>query len=373
MRVPFFVPDMDGAEKAALAEVIDSGWISMGPRVRELEDRFANLIGREFAVAVSSCTAALHLAAITLDLGPGDEVIVPSFTFVSTANAVHFTGATPVFADIKGPDDWTLDPTDVAGKVTERTRAVVAMHYAGYPCDMEGLDAVCRAHGLTLLEDACHGLGGSLGGRAMGALSKGGCFSFYSNKVITTAEGGMLTTDDESIATRARRLRAHGMTRTSLDAARGTMGYDVLEVGYNYRLDELRAAMGLVQLDRLPRAIERRRILVDAYRARLADIRGVSCPRHGERGEPACYLLPVLLESADRDALRKRLLTAGVETSMHYPPVHRFMHYRALTPADLPVTDWVAARAVTLPLYPSMSHEQVDYVCDSLVQAVRES
>lgn len=370
MRVPFFEPQIGEPEIEAVAEVIRSGWITMGPKVEAFERRFADLVGRRHAVAVNSCTAALHLANLLLDIGPGDEVVLPSLTFAATANAVVYAGATPVFADIAGSDDWCIDPADVARRLTPRTKAVVAMHYAGFPCDMAALQRLCARHGLALYEDACHGIGGRVADRPMGALGRIGCFSFFSNKAMTTAEGGVLVTDDEALAARARRLRSHGQTATAIDRVRGAQRYDVAEVGFNYRLDDIRAAIGLAQLDRLDGMQAARRSLVADYRERLAGIDGIRVPGFGARGEPANYLMPVLVTAADRDAVRKRLAADGVQTSLHYPPVHLFSHYRDGAGA-LPETEAVAAKAITLPLYPSMSSEQVAYVCDRLAAAVR--
>lgn len=370
MKVPFFVPDVGEAEKQALLDVIDSEWITMGPRVEELERRFADVVGTKHAVAVNSCTAALHLANVCLDLAAGDEVIVPSLTFAATANAVVFTGATPVFADIKSADDWTLSPEHVAAQITPQTKAVIAMHYAGYPCDMAALQAVCDSHGVRLLEDACHGLGGSLDGKPMGSLSEIGCFSFYSNKVITTAEGGMLTTDSDEIALRTRRLRSHGMTRTAIDRIRGAMTYDITEVGYNYRMDDIRGALGLVQLAKLPGYIDKRQKLVDYYHSRLDTITGITCPRHGSRGVPAHYILPVRVDpGVDRDAIRTSMAAAGIQTSMHYPPVHYFGHY-ATRSWELPNTELIGDVALSLPLYPHLTFEQIDQVCEALSAAL---
>jgi len=369
MHVPLFAPEFGAEEEAALIEVLRSGWVSMGPRVEQLEQAFCDYLDVPHAVAVNSGTAALHLAALLLDLGPGDEVIVPSLTFAATVNCIHYTGATPVFADVRSEDDWTIDPEDVLRRITPRTRAVVVMHYGGYPCDMRALSALCREHDLALIEDACHGLGGSVEGRALGTISDLGCFSFYSNKVMTTAEGGLLVTTRPEHAQRARLLRSHGMTALAIDRERGVLGYDIEQVGYNYRLDELRAALGLAQLARLPGWMAARRSLVSRYAERLAEIPGLRLPRHGCRGEPAHYILPVLLESADRDRLRKALDGVGVQTSIHYPPVHRFSHYRRQA-SSLPVTENLASRILTLPLFPSLTLDQLDYVCDQLVHCL---
>src|SRR5436190_3251654 len=367
--IPLFAPDFGPEEDREVLEVLHAGWIAMGPKVEAFEKCFADFVGAPHAVAVNSATAALHLANVLLGLRPGDEVIVPSLTFAATVNAVRFVGATPVFADVSGPDDWTIGATEVARRMTRRTRAVVVMHYAGYACDMEGILAVCRDARVAVVEDACPGLGGTVAGRATGVLGDIGCFSFYSNKVMTTGEGGMLVTADPDRAKRARELRSHGMSATSIDRMRGAMGYEISELGWNYRLDDLRAAVGLAQLRRLPQALARRRALVERYRERLQGVEGIRFPRHGGRGTPAYYLVPILIESGQRDKLR--LATAGQElqTSLHYPPVHAFALYRELA-ATLPHTEWIAARTLTLPLYPSLTEAQVDRVCTVLTQAI---
>ena len=365
IKVPFFVPDFDEREEQAVLDVLRSGWIAMGPSVEAFEKAFAKALGCRFAVALNSCTAALHIANIMAELGPGDEVIVPSLTFAATANAVHFTGATPIFADVVGPEDWTLCPDSVRARITPRTKAIVPMHYAGYPCDMDAFLHMADEHDLTIIEDACHGLGGSIGGKAMGTVGSMGCFSFYSNKIMTTGEGGMLTTDDEALAQPARAIRSHGQTKTAVDRMRGAMGYDITEVGYNYRLDDLRASIGLVQLERLSTSVTRRGELVALYKSELADVEQVHIPDHGGRGEPAHYILPACVKGVDRDALRQAMTDDGIQTSMHYPPVHHFAHYIDTT-LELPQTEWVGKNAFSLPLFPSMTKEQVGQVCDSI-------
>ncbi len=364
IRVPLFEPSLGAEEVEAVKAVILGKWITMGEKVEAFQDRFAALTGSRHAIAVNSCTAALHLANVLLDVGPGDEVIVPSLTFAATANAVVYTGATPVFADIAGDGDWCMDPEDVARRVTPKTKAVVAMHYAGFPCDMSALQGVCDSAGVALYEDACHGLGGLVEERPMGSLGRMGCFSFYSNKGMTTAEGGMLVTDDDGLAARARSLRSHGQTKTAIDRMKGAVGYDIVEVGFNYRMDDIRAAIGLVQLDKFPAMQRRRKELMGLYREQLSRIKGVELPLHGSRGVPSNYLLVIAVD-VDRDALREALRAKGIQTSHHYPPVHLFGHYRG-TSTSLPRTEEVASQNLTLPFYPEMRDDDVGYVCDVL-------
>jgi len=351
----------------AVLEVVRSGWWSMGPRVEEFEREFAAFCGAGDAVAVANGTAALHLALVALGCGPGDEVVVPSLNFVAAANAIAVTGAEPVFCDIAGADDLNLDPTDVAAPITPRTKAIVALHYAGYPCDMEALSGL----GPTVVEDAAHAPGASVGGRMCGTLGRVGCFSFFANKNLPVGEGGMLVTEDEELAAQLRLLRSHGMTTLTWERHRGhASSYDVVVPGFNYRLDEVRAAVGLVQLGRLPDENAARAGIVaryrDAFEGRLtmpfADREGVTPSHH-----LAVVLLP---KGADRDAVRSALDEQGVQTSVHYPPIHAFTAYRERSQRPLPRTDSVAGRILTLPLYGGMSDEQVGAVVDGMLQTL---
>jgi len=370
IEVPLFEPDLTEADKQAIRDVLDSGWITMGPKVAAFEERFASYVGASHAIAVNSCTAALHLANVALDLGPGDEVIVPSLTFAATANAVAMTGATAVFADVRSDDDWTIDPDAIEACITPKTRAVVVMHYAGYACDMYRIGEICDSADIALVEDAAHGLTGSLDGRHLGTFGRLGCYSFFSNKVMTTAEGGMLVTDDTNLADRARRMRSHGQSKTAIDRMNGALGYDIEEAGYNYRLDDIRAALGLSQMKRLDQNLSCRRKLVERYRERLDSTNCVRFPRFGGRGKPAHYILPIMIEGGDRDDIRRRMAERGIQTSLHYPPVHLFAHYRGLG-ISLPNTERIAQSTITLPLYPTMTIEQVDRVVSELEHALQ--
>lgn len=371
-QIPLFALNFDEAEAEAAAETVRSGWISMGARTRELEERFAELVGTEHAVAVGSCTAALHLAMAML-VEPGDEVIVPSLTFVATANAVRYAGATPVFADIVGPDDLSLDPDDVVRRITPRTRALVVVHYGGFAAPMADLVQVAEEHGLELVEDAAHAPASRFGPSMLGGMGRIGCFSFFSNKNISCAEGGMLVTDDEALAERARLLRSHGMTTLSYDRAKGhATAYDVVDLGFNYRIDDIRASIALVQLEKLLHDTERRQRVRKRYVERLADEPGLRIPYLEHAHESSHYIMPVVLTDGGagrRNAVRDSMAEAGVQTSVHYPPAHLFEIYRAGSPR-LPRTEEVASREITLPMYGSLEPEQVDRVCDALVSAL---
>jgi dTDP-4-amino-4,6-dideoxygalactose transaminase len=360
--LPLAAPSFDEAEVEAVAEVVRSAWLTMGPRTAAFEEAFAERVGARHAVMASSCTAALHLAFAALDIGPGDEVIVPSLTFVATANAVAYTGATPRFGDILSLDRPVLDPDAVAALIGPRTRAICAMHYGGWMGEVAALRALADRHGIALVEDAAHAPGASCAAGRAGSIGDVSCFSFFSNKNLVTGEGGMITTDDEAVATRVRLMRAHGMTATSWDRERGhASGYDVVERGYNYRPSELEAALGLVQLGKLDDMTAARRRVVAAYRAALADNPDLVIPFAGEDTGSACHILPIVAPSREaREEIRRRAAADDVQTSVHYPPVHRFTVY---APQDeLPLTEEYARREVTVPLYPAMTDDDVERV-----------
>jgi dTDP-4-amino-4,6-dideoxygalactose transaminase len=354
----------------AVLEVVRSGWWSMGPRVEEFEQAFAEFTGARHAIAVANGTAALHLGLLAVGCGPGDEVIVPSLNFVAAANTIVHTGAEPVFCDIVGPEDLNLDPGDLEAAVTERTKAVVVLHYGGHPCDMDAVLGIAERHGLVVVEDAAHAPGATYRGRSCGTIGAVGCFSFFSNKNLPIGEGGMIVTDDDELAGRLRLLRSHGMTTLTWDRHRGhASGYDVLVPGFNYRLDELRAATGLVQLRRLPDENRARAHVVARYREALHGTRALTMPfGRSEGSEPVDHLAVVLLpEGADRDEVRSVLSDRGIQTSVHYPPIHGFTAYDATSTRALPQTDAVAGRLLTLPLYGGLTDEQVDAVVEGLL------
>ena len=359
----------------AVSDVVASGWWSMGPRVAEFEEAFAEATGSKHAFAVANGTAALHLALLAVGVGPGDEVVVPSLNFVAAANVVRFAGATPVFCDILGEGDLNLDAADVEAAVTERTKAVIALHYGGFACDIEQVVQLARALGIAVVEDAAHAPGARLGGRAYGTFGESGCFSFFANKNMPLGEGGMVVTDDDSLAGSLKLLRSHGMTTLTWDRHRGhAHTYDVVSPGLNYRLDEIRAAIGLVQLRRLSGENTRRGELWQRYVAALDGVEGLVVPfRMRPADEVASHHLAVVLlpDDADRDVFRAELRNAGIQTSVHYPPIHRFSAYVDSSGArPLPKTEAVAGRLVTLPLFGSMTDEQFETVVTAIPLAV---
>lgn len=377
-RVPLADLDYDETEQQAVLNVLRSRWLTMGSVTQEFEHRFASFVGARHALAVSNATQALHLACLAIGIGPGDEVIVPSLTFVATANAVLYTGAEVRFADILSPDDLTISPAEVERQITPHTRAVMVMHYGGYPCRIDDIRAIAERHNLALIEDTAHAPGGAYGGKSLGAWGDAGCFSFFSNKNLSTGEGGMLVTDRDDVADKAKVLRSHGMTSLTWDRHQGhAYTYDVVDLGYNYRIDEIRSALGLVQLDKLPANNLRRAALTRRYWQALNGS-GLGLPfctseaASQPAGSPAYHIFPVLLpEGIDRLRFIDRMRFAGIQTSIHYPPIHQFSYYRERYPGvNLPVTERAAAREVTLPLYPSMTSADQAAVVDAVYQAL---
>jgi len=362
-------PCLGEDEKTALSEVVSSGWITMGDRVRAFELAFAEMHGMDDAVAVDSCTAGLHLALAALGVGPGDEVLVPSLTFVATANAVVYCGATPVFVDIEALEFPLMSIGDAGAKCTPRTKAIVVMHYGGHLVDGDCWRAFADARGLLLVEDSAHAVGPS----RPPMFGDAAVFSFFGNKNMTTAEGGIVFASSQEALARVRQMRSHGMTATTMERLDGrTFTYDVTMLGYNYRMDELRAAIGLTQLKYLERWNQRRGVLTDAYRRVLRDL----CPDvvvpFSTQELSMHHIMPVVLpRNTDRQSVMKRMRDAEVQTTIHYPPVHRLSWYRTqFPPVCLPRTEAFALRELTLPLHPRMEMHQVELVARSLTDAL---
>jgi dTDP-4-amino-4,6-dideoxygalactose transaminase len=376
-EIPVFDLRIEPEDIEAVADVLRSGWLTMGPRTQELEQRLAEELDCAHVVALSSCTAALHLACLAAGVEAGDEVIVPSMTFVATAAAVRYCGATPVFADIVGGEDLGIDVERIAELIGPRTKAVIPVHFAGYPVAIDSLRQLCRERDVALLEDAAHTPMVEVDGRSLGTFGDGGCFSFFSNKVLATGEGGALATESDEIAATVRSLRSHAMTSVTWDRHRGhAETYDVIDVGFNYRIDESRAALLLSRMRRLDAEMARRRELVARYRELLAEIPGLTVA-YGDFDleRSSGYLMVVLLDDPGarrglRMALRER---HGVQTTI-FPAVHRLTAYHEpdRIPA-LPRTETAADAHVVLPLYPQMTAEDQDRVCRALAAELAAS
>jgi dTDP-4-amino-4,6-dideoxygalactose transaminase len=372
MGIPLFDIRLDEGDREAVDAVLRSGWLTMGPRTEEFEERFAAHLGVPHAIAVSSGTAALHLALLAAGIGPGDEVIVPAITFVATANAVRYCGGTPVLADIRGEHDFGIDIGDVERRITNRTKAVCAVHYAGYAAPVERLLELCEERGLALVEDAAHSPSATPAGsgRKLGAWGLAGAFSFFSNKVLSCGEGGLLATADDEVAALARSLRSHAMTSGTWDRHRGhAQSYDVIGVGFNYRIDEIRSALLTHRLAGLEADIESRRRLVAVYRTALSEMPGVAFPySDADVLHSSCYIMPMTVKDPDvRDRLRTVMQDRyGVQTSVLYPSIADFTAYRETQSDGLENSDLVARAEITLPLFPHMTDVQQETVIEAV-------
>ncbi len=359
MKIPMARPLFDETTRQSILEVLDSGRLAQGLRVLEFEERFAEWAEVPFAIAVSSGTAALLLALMALEIGPGDEVITTPFTFAATANTILFLGARPVFADIQ-PSTLNLDPEEVERRITPRTRAIVLVHLYGNPCDMGIFTELAARYGLALIEDAAHAPGALYQGRPVGSFGIG-CFSFYATKNITTGEGGMITTQDSHLARRLRMLRDHGQSAKYV--------HEIL--GLNFRMTELQAVLGIGQLQHIDAWNDRRRTIAAFYDQHLRGARPVAITPNST---PVYHLYTVRLSPGLRDAVRERLKEAGVETGIHYPtPVYRQPLYQRLGYNDsLPVAEAAAREVLSIPIHPALRDDEVRYVVEALNAAIED-
>jgi len=368
-KIPLSDLDYDEEEEKAVLDVLRSRWLTMGETTQRFEEFFAEYCGVKHAIAVSNGTVALHLACLAAGIGPGDEVIVPALTFVATAACVRYVGATPVFADIVSQTDLTVSPQSVEALINSKTKAIIIMHYGGYLCDIVAFQELANKYNLVLIEDAAHAPGAELGGSRAGTFGLVAAFSFFSNKNLATGEGGILTTNDDSIARQLRLLRSHGMSTLTWDRHRGhAWSYDVFELGYNYRPSEIISALGLAQLTKLEKNNQRRRDLTVHYRSCISSYAPqVIIPFADHPGISACHIMPVILpENVDRTDFMNKMKEVGIQTSIHYPPIPDFRFYQKVSKNNLglPLTHSTAKREVTLPLFPRMSLDDVKKISE---------
>lgn len=364
-RIPLSDPEIGQEEIEAVGEVLRSKWLTMGPVTEEFEKQFAAKHDVRYALAVNNCTAALHMANVALGIGVGDEVICPALTFVASANAIRYTGAEVSFVNVISEEDLTIDPKDVERKITGKTKAITVVHYAGFPCLMDDIMDIARRHGLHVIEDCAHAplawhqcKDGSR--KYVGAIGDVGCFSFFGNKNMTTGEGGMITTNDEAIASRIKLLRSHGMTTLTYDRHKGhASGYDVVALGYNYRSDELHSALGLCQLNKLDRFNAGRREVYRKYAEILASNENVIVPfLERNINQSACHIMSVIIKK-DLDSMRQRLRDAGIQTSRHYDLIPGFTNFRG---SGFENHIALLKNLLTLPLYPHLSEKDISYI-----------
>ncbi len=379
--VPFCRPDITEAEIAAVTETLRSGWITTGPQVKRFEEAFAAATGAPWAVAVSSCTAALHVSLAAAGCGPGDEVITTVNTFTATAASILQTGARPVLVDIE-EDTFNMDPECVERACSSRTRAILPVHLAGHPCEMDPILAAARARRALVIEDAAHALPAFYRGARVGVISNLTCFSFYATKNLTTGEGGMITGLDPSLRDRAALLGYHGMSRDGwrryLD--RGSWYYEIVDHGFKYNLTDMAAAMGLRQLERLPAMQRRREQVVAVYDRAFADLEALALPKARPHVGHAWHLYVIRLREGalriDRDGFIRALAERGIGTSVHFIPLYRHPFYRrtlGVDAASFPVAERIFAAAVSLPLFSAMTDAEVSAVVESVRDVVKEN
>ena len=372
-KIPLFNLNFDGKEAQAAADTINSGWISTGPKCAELEQMFVDMFHVGYAVSISNCTDALHLCCLACGVGPGDEVLCPSLTFAASANCIRYAGATPVFCDIVGPEHINIDPVDAEKKITPRTKAILVVHMAGFPCRMDEIMALAKKHNLRVIEDACHGPLSEYKGTKLGTIGDCAAYSFFSNKNISTGEGGMFITNSKEIADKVRLLRSHGMTTMSYQRAGGhATSYDIVELGYNFRLDDIHAAIAIEQMKKLPGDLEKRVAVRARYLEKLSRVANVVVPFADNTDFVSNYIMPIVLTKGtaeDRDKIREAIHAAGIQTSVHYPAIHRFSIYKDYG-AVLPQTEYVTDHEITLPMYAALTMEQVDFICETVDKAI---
>ncbi|SRR5712692_7669124 len=394
--LPFSAPWFGDEEKNEVLQTLDSDWITTGPRTRAFEAKFAAYLGTAEAVAVSSCTAALHMSLAATGVGPGDAVITSPLTFTATANVIVHQGAQPIFLDVD-PETYNLDPDKLVTFIQERcrwdrrnhvlrlkrskkrVRAIIAVHYAGHPCDMDEINACAREFRITVIEDAAHAVGATYLGRKVGTLGDVACFSFYPTKAISTGEGGMLTTNDPELAQRVRALSQHGISRDAWKryGPDGSWKYDVLHAGFKYNMTDLSAALGLHQLEKLPSFLKRRADLAQQYRSMLAGL-PLKHPTVLAHVESAWHLYPVQVRCPwlSRDQLIAGLREANIGTSVHFIPLHLMSYYQrcfGYRSGDFPVAEEVFKHIVSLPFFPRMADSDVERVAFAMSKVFAES
>lgn len=377
--IPYGRQIVDDDDIAQVVEILRGDWLTTGPMVQRFEEALSDFVGAAHGVALTSGTAALHLSVLAAGIGPGDEVIVPAMTFAASANAARYAGADVVFADVRD-DTLTIDVDHVASLVTDRTRAIVAVDYAGVPCDLEPLMALADRNGLTVIEDACHAPGARYRGRPIGSIAHLSCFSFHPVKHLTTGEGGMVTTDDAELARRVAQLRNHGITTDFRQReVAGTWAYDMVELGFNYRLPDVSCALGLSQLAKLPEWVDRRRAIADRYAAAFAGSDLVRPPAEPDDRTSSWHLYPVRVLGTDRAERRQaafeHLRANGIGVNVHYLPVYLHSYYRDLGyEAGLcPVAESAYEGLLSLPMWPGLTDEAQDRVIGLLEEALARS
>ena len=374
--IPLFDVNFDDKEAQAAYDTIKSKWVSAGIKCELLEKEFCEKWNVKHALAVSNCTVALHMACILAGFKAGDEVLCPSLTFAASANCIRYVGAKPVFCDLVGLDDMTISPEEIEKKITNKTKGIVVVHFAGFPCDMDTIMDIAKRHNLKVIEDACHGPLSEYKGKKLGTIGDFGCFSFFSNKNISTGEGGMLITNNDEYAERGRLIRSHGMTTMSFQRATGhATSYDIVDLGYNFRFDDIRASIALEQLKKLPKDYERRAEIRENYIKDLLGCDKIIIPFKNNKEYVSNYIMPVILKDSNqeyRNLIRKKLADKGIQTSVHYPAIHLFSIFKENS-QSLPITEYISDNEITLPMYANLSDAQIDFICQTLKESIKNN
>jgi perosamine synthetase len=362
IQIPVYQPDLSGNEKSYVIDCLDSNWISSkGKFIKQFEDKFNEFVGCKFSTTVSNGTVALHLALLALDIREGDEIIVPSLTYIASVNAIKYCGATPVFVDSL-ESNWQVDPHDVARKITKKTKAILCVHLYGNSCDMDALCKIAFENSLFLIEDCAEALGTRYKNKCVGTFGDVSTFSFYGNKTITTGEGGMVSTNNEKLFNKLTHIKNQGLDKNK------EYSHDI--IGYNYRMTNVAAAIGLAQLERIDKIIERKRHIATLYKEKL-DNKGVIFHQEGDHVFHSYWMCTILVPDKNyRDSLRKHLLDNGIETRPIFYPIHTLPMYE-LKGVEFRNADNISSRGINLPSYPTLSDHDIEYICDSILSFLK--
>ena len=373
MYIPYGRQTVDEDDIKAVVEVLKSDFLTTGPAIAEFEKRVADYVGAKYAVAIANGTAALHAACFAAGIGEGDEVITTPITFAASSNCVLYCGGTPVFADIR-PDTYNIDPDDIERKITDRTKAIIAVHFTGQPCEMEQIHEIARKHNLVVIEDGAHALGAEYKGKKVGSLSDMTTFSFHPVKHITTGEGGMIVTDNVKLYERLKLFRTHGITREEhlLKKNDGPWYYEQLDLGYNYRITDFQCALGSSQLKKLPEFLKRRKEIAKKYDEAFAECEMIQIPYQKEGCQNAWHLYIIRVKNGKRKEVFEKLREAGIGVNVHYIPVYQHPYYRKHGYAEVccPNAEAYYNECISIPMYPALTEEEQNYVIQKILEIV---
>lgn len=374
MYIPYGRQCVDEDDIKAVVEVLRSDYLTTGPKIEEFERKVAEYVGAKYAVAVSSGTAALHIACLAAGVTEGDEIITSPITFAASSNCVLYCGGTPVFADIDS-ETYNINPEEIEKRITNKTKAIIPVHFTGQPCDMDAITDIARKYNLYVIEDAAHALGAVYNGKRIGSISDMTCFSFHPVKPITTGEGGMVVTNSESLYKRLLLFRSHGITRDDsvMTENQGAWYYQQLELGYNYRITDISCALGISQINKLDIFLKQRREIAQYYNDAFAKFEGIIIPNQKVLCDSGWHLYMIQVLSKDRADVFRKLREAGIGVNVHYIPVYQHPYYQVngYSSCSCPNAELFYERAVSLPIFPSLTHEQQKYVIDNVKRCIQ--